>query len=1279
MSSLKKLETTLKELGKNNDTKSLEEFVFKIEDDVICKLVASKICHSDAPQLLNYLYQGMSKNNKMEIKRYKVMECVLKELQSLKLSNMQLNSIISRLSLEVEKLNPAHLVQFSEYCINWIQQDNEQTCWKDLLPKLLTVILTCDEVNHNGVDMTGSEYKSEVIRTLLMVQWQPSIATSLASMFTEIPLSSEQHLQIINKLCASLDQMNPSEVPPLVHQLLQLCINEHGVALFLRLQSYFSSRLYNLAQSNVTDSERTDIEMDSDNIDAASKCETQFAEATVLFHIHQAASFGHASIKNFIKYVKSVTHSPELILDPFLLTVLLSLSTISIYEEQIVDILKCAVQRLVNEEELCESSAWLRGVTPEKLNIELVFMKLMENSLQERGSVMEGLMNLAFVLLAATSPKGKESVAKKLWNLGTFVLVKLIKKHHKTTGTVLQLLTNSIITGQSVSQYTNCLYQMAKTVPLVLNEYRSTIMNLLEMLTQLSGPIAEEVVHSVLPIVRHFHSLRDVLIMVLRKALFSRNVGTRKMAVSGFLQLLKHLDVKGLAVLSSSQSSQYSGSPRHSLLTQIDMEAGNSNNEAICLELLGVLRRCFMQQAEVRLCLYEGLHSGVIRNPELSVYVQDMIISHFNQYYESDEQTLPPLKFGEAVSLKDSTVELKEPLGHLVFSIQQLVKTCNGNETPTRIVSILESLCERMVKCSLEDFCLDELTNLLDNVPESQQQQEVVRQILAVYEALMGYVLSSWTLDESSEKAQKFVNIFKGYSKVAEYVKLSARPGKKADGDGALGPQMRKLNGDKKGKGRPMTFKWPNPVLDYPTLHKMLSLLHESSLPWCSAEAANLVKGRRELNRFAMETTLKLIKSTRAEKSNFLKSVTIVNSYINIGIVLYTNCVSKLHEFREFDASTAVFALESFNELFALMCTDHKDKLGQFLGDVVNVSARDGLEKQLLELVSKYEELLTNCLAEDADMEDEPAAKKIPQLLVQGLTYISSQIPCNETCSAVLRWTRKFAQEKELPNVNLVKGIVSLLFTLEVRCKGTSELYKQFAMQLCELIGIVEDGEGIQNYTSYSVLRTGYENTVLSTLCDTVKKMLEHVDWVLQRLRAENVACQNSFANNLQARKEFLKSKEQDVVCELSHCVQILNFVSSIALEPGSMTEQVFKVLGHQYITLSSLTKYLTLRSSKTNHVFQTAKFELLLKLAGKSLSPHVYNLITHIEANQKSNKDDKRKRADPMLLKSKVLRETRCIPKLVFEVEQFEKCVIELSRKTKVNLTSCLALEEFI
>jgi hypothetical protein len=68
---------------------------------------------------------------------------------------------------------------------------------------------------------------------------------------------------------------------------------------------------------------------------AASETETQSAEATVLFHILQSARFAHASIRNFLKFMKNVANAPELVLDPFLLTILLSLSNISIYQEQV--------------------------------------------------------------------------------------------------------------------------------------------------------------------------------------------------------------------------------------------------------------------------------------------------------------------------------------------------------------------------------------------------------------------------------------------------------------------------------------------------------------------------------------------------------------------------------------------------------------------------------------------------------------------------------------------------------------------------------------------------------------------------------------------------------------------------------------------------------------------------------------------------------------------------------------------------------------------------------
>lgn len=53
----------------------------------------------------------------------------------------------------------------------------------DLLPKLLNIISDRDIVYYNDITYTGSEYKTEVVNSLCMMEWSSNIITSLAVMF----------------------------------------------------------------------------------------------------------------------------------------------------------------------------------------------------------------------------------------------------------------------------------------------------------------------------------------------------------------------------------------------------------------------------------------------------------------------------------------------------------------------------------------------------------------------------------------------------------------------------------------------------------------------------------------------------------------------------------------------------------------------------------------------------------------------------------------------------------------------------------------------------------------------------------------------------------------------------------------------------------------------------------------------------------------------------------------------------------------------------------------
>jgi hypothetical protein len=58
----------------------------------------------------------------------------------------------------------------------------------------------------------------------------------------------------------------------------------------------------------------------------------------------------------------------------------------------------------------------------------------------------------------------------------------------------------------------------------------------------------------------------------------------------------------------------------------------------------------------------------------------------------------------------------QEPLGQLVFSIQQVATTAQPDSSSTKLTNILQSLCERMLKCSLEDFGLVSVVSRLFKV-----------------------------------------------------------------------------------------------------------------------------------------------------------------------------------------------------------------------------------------------------------------------------------------------------------------------------------------------------------------------------------------------------------------------------------------------------------------------------------------------------------------------------------------------------------------------------------
>lgn len=55
--------------------------------------------------------------------------------------------------------------------------------WKELLPGALNVLVEREVVEYNGLEISGADYKAQVIDSLCLIEWSASILTLMISMF----------------------------------------------------------------------------------------------------------------------------------------------------------------------------------------------------------------------------------------------------------------------------------------------------------------------------------------------------------------------------------------------------------------------------------------------------------------------------------------------------------------------------------------------------------------------------------------------------------------------------------------------------------------------------------------------------------------------------------------------------------------------------------------------------------------------------------------------------------------------------------------------------------------------------------------------------------------------------------------------------------------------------------------------------------------------------------------------------------------------------------------
>ncbi|XP_063202118.1 Fanconi anemia group I protein isoform X2 [Chroicocephalus ridibundus] len=1243
---------------------------------------------SETAALLRGIFKGSPCSQQSGVlRRLQVYKHCIPLVESGDLHLGKASEIIGLLMLEARQLPGHALAELATLFVDVIKGGSLSNGKSlELFATVLTALPNSKEsLVYGKGELNGEEFKKQLINTLCCSKWDPRSVIHLTNMFRDVPLSGEELQFVVEKVLRMFSKLDLQEIPPLVYQLLLLSAKGSKKTVLEGIISFFN-QLDKRQKEEQRVPQSVDLEVATVPLD-----QLRHVEGTVILHIVSVINLDQDLSEELIRHLKTEQQKdPARALCPFSVALLLSVAVKHRLQEQIFDFLKTSITRSCKDLQFLQASKFLQDLFPQQYDVTTVILEVVKNSAFGWDHVTQGLVDLGFSLMESYEPRkpfgGKAAdttyglskmPAQQACRLGASILLETFKVHEPIRSDILEQVLNRVLTkaASPVSHFIDLLSNIVVSAPLVLQTSSSKVTETFDNLSFLPIDTVQGLLRAVQPLLKVSMSVRDSLILVLQKAIFSRQLDARKAAVAGFLLLLRNFKVLGS--LSSSQCSQAIGATQ----VQADVHAcyNSAANEAFCLEILGSLRRCLSQQADVRLMLYEGFYDVLRRNSQLASSIMETLLSQIKQYYLPQPDLLPPLKLEGCIMAQGDQIFLQEPLAHLLCCIQHClawykstVHLCQGAEDDEEeedvgfeqsFEEMLESVTRRMIKSELEDFELDKSADFSLSSGVGVKNNIYAIQVMGICEVLIEYNFNIGNF--SKNKFEDVLGLFTCYNKLSEILKEKAGKNKSTLGN-----------------------KTTRSFLSMGFVSTLLTALFRDNAQ-SHEESLAVLRSSTEFLRYAVSVALQKVQQLEEtgqtdgpDGQNPEKMFQNLCKITRVLLWRYTSIPTVVEESgKKKGKSISLLCLEGLLRIFNMVQQLYAARIPQFLQalDITDGDAEEtdiNVTEKAAFQIRQFQRSLVN---QFSNAEDDFNSKETQSLIIVLSTLSKLLDPASQQFLQFLTWTVKICKENALEDIACCKGLLSLLFSLHVLYKSPVSLLRELAQDIHACLGDIDQDIEVESRSHFAIVNA---KTAAPTVCLLVlgqaDKVLEEVDWLIKKLTSlgSDTSDSSQASNQTQAL-------EKGVILQLGTLLTVYHELVQTALPAGSCVDTLLRSLSKTYAILTSLVKHYIQACRSTSNTIP-ARLEKLVKLSGSHLTPQCYSFITYVQnihseslsfAEEKKKKKKEDEAAAVSTVMAKVLRETKPIPNLIFAIEQYEKFLIHLSKKSKVNLMQYMKL----
>ncbi|KAF9420986.1 hypothetical protein HW555_002969 [Spodoptera exigua] len=694
----------------------------------------------------------------------------------------------------------------------------------------------------------------------------------------------------------------------------------------------------------------------------------------------------------------------------------------------------------------------------------------------------------------------------------------------------------------------------------------------------------------------------------------------------------------------------------------------------MCMEVVSILRRCLVQDALVKQLLYSQLYDCAKDKQMLHESILELFHDHLIKYLPEDENA-GSLLIDKCVQINGVNVVLTEPIGQLLFAVAQFLQTTEvedledilSSQTVETGHAYLKSKLNRVMQqlCDADSFVdIDmEESNLSDMTPESKAKSLKVQQTLQCYEALIAHTVMQWTVT-SNDSANKLYKLFKACNQILEQTKVLPKSSKKGNktlnetretiksqksqksqkDKGKAPIKLSNLVKDKAGPFKPLPCLW-----DTRFCLKIIELLYSDEVSWASLEQRNQIRGRRDFHTWVLRCVQSVLLGDNLDKK------AVVTHVVKIATILYNKAVCRFQHMCGFDDQVTVTCLEVFKTCLTLLFSPlYSLKMDCFLSNITgcNESSSECLASILENIHTALQHFEMDSVPDERDL----VVKKQLGVLIQiAALLLETPTPSCPLKTRVLVKLEDYLRTSTQDCLALIGPVLTA---------GYSELQEaalldELLVKLANVLGRIdeEDTSAGEESDKFHAIDSRTGHAVLVTICTHLATRARGLEHLLARARDLTVAAGLAAHSVEQRIEKDLTEIYKSVVVQLCQVSGWTSGCCKLRCSVGAASDRVLAAAVRLYCLLAALVKQID------PGMAQTVRFERLLKLCGKKLSSVTDNLITYLEASQ--NKETA----------TKLLRETKLIPRLVLEAELFSKQLILLSNKAKLNWQQYLSL----